>query len=275
MAMVSARFDAFEEGQEGALSELTQALDDMHGCLKKVEADTTKIKALSLNQMQLLTQLFGNESEAPRLFIVYKKEYKKTFCGAIRKAATTVSTMGGTACEVSLYCEGCTRPVPKSFTITLPSEALVKMAPALLLTAKLVMVAASVASGVSGVKLPLPCFASLDAIQATMKEVQALVGNSIVQDMTEYAESALQEDAAGQVALSDDKTRSLAAASGRIQTATGDSYRSFKALLEKHVPNKENYGEPNYLSAIFSLLFFFFKSFFPYKLRREEADGGR
>jgi hypothetical protein len=44
-------------------------------------------------------------------------------------------------------------------------------------------------------------------------------------------------------ALSDDKTRSLAAASGRIQTATGDSYKSFKVLLEKHDPNAQDYGE--------------------------------
>jgi hypothetical protein len=249
MVLFKARFDAIEQGQQGALLELGQAMDDMHGCLKTIQDETKQLKALTLNQSDILTQLYKGESEVPRMFIVFKKDYKKTICGAIRKAATTVSTLGGTACEVSLYCEGCNRPVPKTFGITMPSEALVKMAPALLLTAKFLMVAASVAGGVSGVKLPLPSFASIDAIQATLKEVQALVGASLVNDVFECAESAFDAEAiagmaAGQAAaLSDDKVRSLAASSDCIQVATGDSYKSFKALLEKNVPNPENYGE--------------------------------
>ena len=72
---------------------------------------------------------------------------------------------------------------------------------------------------------------------------------ALVKDVFECAQSAFDAEAvagmaAGQVtALSDDTARALAAASGRIQRATGDSYKSFKALLEKNVPNKQNYGE--------------------------------
>ena len=123
------------------------------------------------------------------------------------------------------------------------------MAPALLLSLKFFVVAASVAGGATGVKLPLPSFASLDALHAALQEVQALVAPALVKDVFECAQSAFDAEAvagmaAGQVAaLSDDRARSLAAASGRIQRATGDSYKSFKALLEKNVPNKQNYGE--------------------------------
>jgi len=221
----------------------------MHGSIKMIAMQTAEIKALSLNQMQVLTQLFSGESDVPRFFLLFKKEHAKTFFGALNKAAHTVITLGGSEYVLVIVCECCMRPVPcgpqnKGYVINMPSELLVKMAPALLLGLKFFVVAASVASGASGVKLPLPCFASLDALKSSLASVQALVGASLVNDLTECAESAFLEEAAGRaVALSDDRSRSLAAASGRIQRATGDSYKSFKALLEKHDPNAEDYGE--------------------------------
>ena len=187
--------------------------------------------------------------------------------------------MGGAVCEVSIGCECCLRTGKKVFSMSVPSEMLLKMAPALLLCIKFAMVAASVAGSATGVKLPLPSFASLDALHAALQEVQALVGPALVKDVFECAQSAFGAEAvagaaAGQVtALSDEKARALAAASGRIQRATGDSYKSFKALLEKNVPNKANYGErvfptfpitrgPHIASLFFSLVFFPFFSFF-------------
>ena len=96
--------------------ELSQALDDLHGSIKSIEAQTTEIKALSLNQMQVLTRLFDNESDVPRMFLTCKKEYSKTFCGAFKKVANSVSTMGGAVCEVSIGCECCLRTGKKAFS---------------------------------------------------------------------------------------------------------------------------------------------------------------
>ena len=84
--------------------------------------------------------------------------------------------MGGTVCDVSISCECCLRSAKKSFSITVPSETLLKMAPALLLSVRFLLFAVSAAGGVTGVKLPLPSFASIDALEAALKEQQALVG---------------------------------------------------------------------------------------------------
>ena len=142
---------------------------------------TAEIKAISVNQMQVLTQLFNNKSDVPRFFLLYQKEHRRTFFGALNKAAYTLKTLGGTKCKLVILCECCMRPCPcgpkkNGYSVNVPSETLVKMAPALLLGLKFFVVAFGIASSAAGVKLPLPSFASIDALQATLDHVQELAG---------------------------------------------------------------------------------------------------
>ena len=265
MVLLTSRFDAMEQGQQGALSQLAQLLDDMHDSISCIEIQTAEIKAISVNQMQVLTQLFNNKSDVPRFFLIYKKEHHQTFLGALNKAAYSLKTLGGTKCKLVILCECCMAPVPcgpkkNGFSVNVPSKTLVKMAPALLLGLKFFVVAVRVAAGTAGVKLPLPSFATIDALQETLDQVQELVGNSLVSDVSAFAASAFELEApsvssvsglaADRVAsISDDTASSLATASGRIQEAAGDAYKNFKALLQSHDPSAQFYGESPHARA--------------------------
>ena len=70
----------------------------MHGSIKMIAMQTAEIKALSLNQMQVLTQLFSGESDVPRFFLLFKKEHGRTFFGALNNAARTVITLARSTC---------------------------------------------------------------------------------------------------------------------------------------------------------------------------------
>lgn len=263
MALFTSRFDALEKGQQGALSDFALLLDDMHSSIKTIEVQTAEIKAISVNQMHVLTQLFSGESDIPRLYILYKKEHSRSFFGAVNKATYSVKTMGGTKYKLIIICECCMAPGPtgpkkNGFSTSVPSAALVSMAPALLLGLKLFVVAVGVTGGVTGVKLPLPSFASIDALQATLDHMQELAGPVIAESVSACAESAFQVEATTNC-LSPNQMRSLAAASSRIQEATHDSYKSLKALLHSCDPNAKFYGETDSptISTPFVLLLLF------------------
>ena len=93
-ALFTSRFDSLEEGQRGSLSDLAFALDELHESIKSIETQTAEIKAISLNQMQVLTQLFDNESDIPRLILLFKKEHGKTFMGLLNEAGYKMKTLG-------------------------------------------------------------------------------------------------------------------------------------------------------------------------------------
>lgn len=255
LALFDSRFDAVGEEQHGALSELAQLLDDMHASIKTIEMQTAEIKAISVNQMQVLTQLFKDESKFPRFFLMFKKEKIKTFYGSACRAAKKVSTLGGSEYVLVIVCEVCLRPCPcgrskTGYSVNVPHELFLKIAPALFLGLKFFVVAAGIASGVTGVKLPLPSFASIDALHSTLQKAQELVGEPLIEAVGTYAASAFDDPAsraadaasAQVTAMADDTARSLSAASGRIQEATGDAYKSFVKLLQKSDPNAEFYG---------------------------------
>lgn len=70
-------------------------------------------------------------------------------------------------------------PQKHGYSINLPPQDLVKLAPALILGLKLFVVAAGVAGGAAGLKFPLPSFASIDALKSTLKMTQKLVAPTL------------------------------------------------------------------------------------------------
>ena len=257
LALFDSRFEALGEEQHGALSELAQLLDDMHGSIQTIEIQTAEIKAISVNQMQVLTQLFKDESKFPRFFLMFKKEKIKTFYGSACRAAKKISTFGGSEYVLVIVCELCMRPCPcgrskTGYSVNVPHELFLKIAPALFLGLKFFVVAAGIASGVTGIKLPLPSFASIDALLSTLQKAQDFLKDKpLIDAVGIYAASAFDDPAASAAdaasaqvtAMADDTARSLSAASGRIQEATGDAYKSFVKILQKADPNAEFYGE--------------------------------
>lgn len=250
-SILTSRFNDMKNDEQGAQSKVVQALEDINHRLIANNVEMARgfadLKALSMNQMQVLTQLFVNESKIPGLFLIFGKE---------GLASYFLKSIGIDMYRLIFICESCMRPCrtgPKGngFTIKVASDKFKIIAPALVLGLKFFLVAASVAGGISGIKLPLPSLTSIDALESTLEKARALVSNEHSDDVSKCAQSAFKTGLS-----KDEDARSLVGETGRIQSATGEAYKSLIAILNAENCRSSNYGSYRYPHhAIIVLIF--------------------